>query len=141
MSTLPFCNNLKRGDRVLHAESKRVGTVAVDPGESSRDVAVTWQGNERYRFCDVMVLRLVTGGKPEEVAPVDGEPPAPKTGKPARAATVEQSAISVLKKERDEIDAEMKRLDARFKELREKRDRLSRAITVLEAPPAPPTPA
>lgn len=134
--SLPYCNNLRKNDRVIHADTKRPGTVASQPRESSVMVSVLWQGTTTPQYVDVVKLRLVcANGEIDEHPPFDGEPPQ-RTARssPSVASAPEASALAGLKKERDDIGAEMTRLEERFKALKVKKERVERAIEVMTAP-------
>lgn len=70
-----YCNNLKKGDRVMHAVKKRFATISAQPRETSVLVQVIWDGTKAVQSAPVMDLRLIVDGRPEDVPPVDGEPP------------------------------------------------------------------
>jgi len=130
---IQFRNNLQKDDRVLHAETKRPGTVRYTPEEGSRTVGIVWQGTKAPQYVDVMKLRLVVDGKPEDVPPVDGEPPA--MGAAAVAKTpAPSSALDALKAERETVTSEMKSHEDAFRVLKQRRERLDAAITALTAP-------
>lgn len=131
---LPFSNNLVRDDVVMHAQTKRVGKVSSTPTEGSRLTGVIWQGTKSPQYTDVMLLRLVINGTPEDVAPVDGEPPELLPDQPARGRrdpAPEPGALAVLKRDREAVDTEMKSLEARFKTLKSNRERIDAAISIL----------
>jgi hypothetical protein len=134
--SLPYCNNLRKDDRVIHSDTKRPGTVASQPRESSVMVSVLWQGTNTPQYVDVLKLRLVcANGQVDEHPPIDGEPPVRATRQtPSVAAAPEHGALTTLKKERDDIGAEMTRLENRFKELKVQKERVERAIGVMTAP-------
>lgn len=70
--SLPFCNNLRKGDEVdFHG---RRGVVHSQPRETSTKVHVLFDGINTPRYVPVIDLRLVIDGKPEDVAPIDGVP-------------------------------------------------------------------
>jgi hypothetical protein len=136
--SLPYCNNLRKDDRVIHVDTKRPGTVASQPREKSVMVSVLWQGTTAPQYVDVLKLRLVcANGQIDEHPPIDGEPPP----RPARemhpapsVAAAPAGALDALKNERAGVVAEMKHCEDRFKELKGQRDRLDHAIAVLTAP-------
>lgn len=125
-----FRNNLVKDDPVLHAETKRPGRVKYTPEETSRKVGVVWQGTSAPQYVDVTKLRLVVDGRPEEVAPIDGVPPELAANRP-RAAS-EGTALGALESERDKLLAEMRVLEARFKEIRTSKERIEAAIAILK---------
>jgi hypothetical protein len=137
-----FRNNLRKGDRVVHADTKRPGSVAFTP--KGRQTAVTWQGTKVPSYCDVMTLRLVLDDKGtlDDVPPVDGEPPALEgtaakrghAGSIPKAPAAPASALDALKAERDGIAARMRALEDEFRGLKQRREKLDQAITVLTAP-------
>lgn len=130
---LPYCNNLQKNDRVIHAKTKRPGSVATQPRDSSRMTSILWQGCSTPVYEDVMDLRLVcANGEIDEHPPIDGEPPPRKHELPKRTPdAAEQAAIDVLKKERDRIDARMKEMEIEFKTLRGEREKYDKAIAAL----------
>lgn len=71
---IPFCNNLRKGDEVEHAVSKRRGVVDSNPRETSAQVQIVYDGTHSCRYVPIMDLRLLVDGKPEEVPPCDGLP-------------------------------------------------------------------
>lgn len=88
----PFCNNLRKDDVVLHgpltnwrgnpAKGRRA-VVAMQPRETSTNVAVIFDGTESVRYVPVQDLRLIVDGKPEDVPPYNGELPGDKPRAPA----------------------------------------------------------
>ncbi len=130
---LPFCNNLKKDDRVAHSQSKRQGTVDAQPRESSRNVSVIWDGNTAPIYVDVMDLRLVLDDKGtlDEHPPIDGEPPEKKTRAP-ETVLAPPNALAALKTERDGIAKQMREIEDRFKFLKTQKERLDGAIQFLE---------
>lgn len=128
-----FTNNLTQNDRVLDTVTKRQGKVARTPREGSRTVVILFDGKERAKSCDVMTLRFLVNGKPEDFAPVEGEPPARNTAekKPPRYAL---GLLSQAKAERETNGAEMAGIEKRFKELRAQNDRLDLVIKTLSVP-------
>lgn len=130
----PFTNNLVKDDVVMHAESKRVGKVAYTPKEGSRMTGVVWHGNNVPQYIDVMKLRFVVDGKPETVAPVEGEPPPldpPTAGRQRIPMVNHLDPIGALRKEREHVDTEMRGIETRFKDLKTRREKLDQAIAVL----------
>lgn len=139
--SLPWSVNLKKGDRVLHAPTKRPGSVLRKSRGDSRMIRVQWQGGPVTALVDVMDLRLILGdGTTETVPPVDGTPPeaGPVAIKRPPAPSVslgsKASALENLREERE-------RIRSRLEEIRCERDRLEddlaqigKAIDVL-APP------
>jgi hypothetical protein len=71
--TMPFCNNLRKGDTVDHRG--RRGVVFSQPRERSAKAHVLFEGIDTPRYLPVLELRLVVDGVPEDVPPCDGEPP------------------------------------------------------------------
>jgi hypothetical protein len=138
MST--YRNNLQKGDRVMHAPTKRVGTVAVSPRESSRNTSILWQGSSQAKYVDVLELRLIVNNQPEEVPPCDGAPPGRETAASLAASSsgggYANGSIESLKRDRDLLDQQMNEMNEKFKKLREYRERLDRAIQVLDTPAA-----
>lgn len=136
-----FRNNLQKGDRVVHAETKRPGTVYVTPRESSRNVSVVWQGCTGAIYVDVMKLRLVLDDKGtiDEFAPVDGEPPSesperPIPSAPRVAESHKDHALQVVRDERSKIKIELAVIEADFKKLRAIDERLAETEKILTAP-------
>jgi hypothetical protein len=134
---LPFKNCLEKDDRVIHAETKRPGTVAFTP--KGRQTAVTWQGTVSAVYCDVMSLRLIPPngkGVPEENPPIEGEPPALETATrrtPKPAAPAGSDALELAKAERAQITARMEAMNAEFKTLKARGEKLDQAIAILSA--------
>lgn len=130
-----YRNNLVKGDRVIHAATHRPGTVETQPRESSRMVAVLWQGTVAAQYTDVVKLRLIVNGKPEDVPPCDGTPP-DAVSRPAATCkpdTPDVAAVDVLKKERDSVEVRMRDLESQFKTLKTRREKLDQAIAVLSS--------
>lgn len=71
-----FNNNLRTGDQVFHVGRKQRGIVDRDPSPKSRETRVIFDGMVNAKRADVMDLRLIVNGEPEEHPPIDGEPPA-----------------------------------------------------------------
>jgi hypothetical protein len=130
----PFCNNLKKNDRVLDTVSERQGKVARKlRSDGHRLTPVILDGTKTARYLDVAQLRFMVGGTPEDVAPFDGDlPPIREEAQVARPEF--KDSVAALVAERDANAEEMKGIEKRFKELRAKNDRLERAIAVLNAP-------
>lgn len=138
---MSYRNNLQKGDRVVHAETKRPGDVKW-AAESSVWAGVVWQGTKSPQQVHVSKLRLVVNGVPEDVPPIDGEIPAavsadriaaPATAPRVRVdSTGEPGALAVLKRERAALTAEMDALNAAFRVAKAKAERLDKAIAVLE---------
>lgn len=139
MSTA-FRNNLEKNDRVFDTVSRRQGKVARTPrDERARMVSITFDGTSTPRYVDVMQLRLMPDGRtPEEAPPVDGTPPSEETGTdpgPALArAAPEPDALGALRTELHQNNEEMTEMNARFKLLRERNERIERAISALTQP-------
>ena len=135
MST--YRNNLKKGDPVIAKDTRRPGEIAADVRHNSRTVMVKFQGVPTPQRVDVLQLRLVVDGKPEDCPPIDGQPPE-RLQKPARstAESTGGDAVNVLKASRDQLNQELEEMSARFKALRERRDKISQAIDILEPPKA-----
>jgi hypothetical protein len=121
-----YANNLRKNDPVIDANTKRPGKVAADVRETSRTVLVQFQGESSPRRTDVMDLRLVVDGRPEEIPPINGVPP-PRAG----AARSRNDALESLKADRAAVDAEMRIIEGQFKDRRERRDRLDQAIKIM----------
>ena len=130
---LPFCNNLRKGDRVLDSASGRPGIVDMNPRETSRSVSVVLQGIKTHRRFDVMNLRLIVDGKAEDHPPVDGMPPEPVNGH-KREDPKEEDAVHSLRTDRQKCASEIESMNDRAKVLRSKIDRIDRALLVLTAP-------
>ncbi len=136
MST-PFRNNLEKNDRVFDTESKRQGKVARTPrDEQARMVAVVFDGTTTARYVDVMQLRLMPDGRtPEEFPPVNGSPPTiEETEHKSSDSPEPPDALAALRDELGRNNHEMTGMNARFKLLREKNDRIERAIAALTQP-------
>lgn len=129
---IPYCNNLRAGDVVLNIETKRNGTVAKDPRDDARTVLVKLDGtNSAIRF-HVLKLRLIVDGKPEECPPISGDPGEPDPEQP-KISRSSDDPIPVLKATRDGIAKHMEAIEGEFKGLKERRDRLDKAIAALES--------
>jgi len=126
-----FKNNLQKDDRVIHAETKRLGTVRYTPHAGERMVGIVWQGTKFPRYCDVMTLRLVLNGHAEEVAPVEGTPP--DLGATAARPPEEEAdpALAAIKRQHAAIDARMAAMNLEYRKLAADKDRLERAIAIL----------
>lgn len=77
-----FKNNLRTGDQVLDTVKGRRALVDRTPREKSRGVSLTYDGTASSRYADVMELRLIVNGEPEEHPPVDGVPPEIENAQP-----------------------------------------------------------
>lgn len=126
----PFANNLRAGDRVMEASTKLVGDVVRDPGTKHRKTYVRFTGHVNARGVDVMDLRFIPPGddKPEDVAPIDGEAP------PAARDEIgpSSSLLETAKREKSELEAEIKAMTDRAHEVRVRIERIDAAIKVLE---------
>ena len=71
-----FHNNLRTGDQVFHVARKQRGIVDRDPSPKGRETRVIFDGMVNAKRADVLDLRLIVNGVPEEHPPVDGEAPA-----------------------------------------------------------------
>lgn len=91
--SLPFCNNLRKGDPVQY--QGRRGVVASQPRESSALTQVLFDGIKSPRYLPVLDLRLLIDGVPEDVPPCDGVPPGAKP----RAANTSPIAPGTLRQE------------------------------------------
>jgi hypothetical protein len=129
---LPYHNNLKVNDHVLDVESKRPGIVVKTPRGDATTAFVKLQGDAVGKRVYVGRLRLVFDGKPEDVAPIDGEIPTAKEV----AAAVERSdeePVDALKRQREKNKLKMEAMNREFAGLRMLNDRLDKAIAALEA--------
>lgn len=129
----PFSNNLREGDRVWHTTTERFGIVYTTPRDDrQRNTSVTLEGTNTARYLDVMELRLDPdkNGKFEDVAPVDGEPPAESP--PKRSDAPEDDAVALLKRQKGILEREIAGMNDRARELRAKIERLDRGINALE---------
>lgn len=136
--SIPFNNNLEKNDRVYDTVSKRQGKVARDIRDpSSRRVCILLDGDASAsaKYVDVMQLRLMPDGRtPEQDAPVDGVPPVEEPKRAAvqpRAHSEEPDALSALRSELERNNTEMNGMNARFKFLKEKNEKLVLAISAL----------
>ena len=134
-----FSNNLRAGDKVFDVELKRNGLVSV-ASETKRLVKVILDGNKNAKTCDITTLRLVVDGKPEDVAPFDGDlPPAtrvPVRTPPAGHPAVRLIPLTPLESLEGKLSANNARRDAIQKEylaLGAENDRLTNAIAALKA--------
>ncbi len=132
MST--FCNTLQKGDRVIDAESKRPGEVARGVRQNSRSVEVLFQGTKGPKRVDIVNLRFIdpTTGTPEELPPYDGDLPAKVESTPSAKAARSGDVTGAIESEIESVKAEIRQVEDRFKELRERRDRLVEALGVLK---------
>jgi len=142
----PFKNNLQKGDTVMHADTKRPGKVAFQPGERNPKACIVWQGTQSPQSTDIMKLRLCVNGVPEDVPPCDGVPPEEPVEAPNGHATTvvrvtatqgEDKVLAALREERDRVVADMVALEGVFKVKRASKERLEQAILVFTAPPKP----
>lgn len=141
-----FCNNLRKGDAVFDTKSRLRGIVARTPRSANRRTSVRLSGKQPA-YLDVMDLRFIPPGetKPEDVPPVDGDAP-PLDAPKVRAARValgpsiqlspsiefEDPGLHALKDEWKRNAEEIAQIEARFKVLRAKNERLDKAIAVLQ---------
>lgn len=129
----PFANNCTENDRVLDIESKCQGKVARTPRDpGSRRTAILFDGTVSPRYVDVMRLRLVVKGVPEENPPIEGEPPPLPVSGPS-AMLAESSALEVIEQEYARNAAEMETCQNRYKLLKAANERLDRARTILKS--------
>lgn len=137
---MSYRNNLKKDDRVQHAETKRLGNVAMQPREATRFVAIQWQGNNGHVYEDVDKLRLVMGeGQVDEEPPYDGMLPekqarATRAPKPAAApgAKEENPAVAALKERLAVLNEEMQVMNEAYRVRLAEKKRLEQALDVLE---------
>lgn len=140
-----YRNNLQRGDEVLEVLSRRRGTVANTPRETSPTAAVTFSGLKSPQPVLVKNLRLFVNGKPEDEPPCDGEAPAVilAPDRPARPAVDpagapsgqrESKAVISLKAQRDANLAEIASIEKRFKVLKAENEKLDRAVEIMATP-------
>lgn len=122
-----FSNNLRVGDTVLDTDSRRQGEV-VETSEHKRNIRVKFPGGVNARRLDVMKVRLVVDGNPEDVPPVTGEPP---TAAVARQDAATHGAVASLKAERAQIVAEMASMNLKFTGMRARLEKIDKAIDVL----------
>lgn len=130
----PFCNNLRDGDPVLDISSRRPAKVVGQPRESSVNVKVLFQGTNTPRYVSIRHLRLVVDGKPEDVAPHDGELPpdvAPVPVHPPPHSTAGLDARDVIKEQRDRLKTKMDAMNKEFAGYREQVERLDAALLAL----------
>lgn len=136
MSTLlPFCNNLKKGDPVLDTQSNRPAKVARTlASDQQRSVCVRFQGTITDRYVDVMRLRLIVNGQPEELPPIDGEPPSLKREAPSPWPDPKPDAdpLAMLKAKKTAHADEIAEMEARCRVIRAEDERLDKAIAALE---------
>lgn len=137
MKTPPFHNTLQVGDAVLDTTSGKRGTV--DRMPRGYRTAVVFEGRNTPVYMDVRVLRFIPPnanppGTPEDVAPFDGEFPAEAVTVPVGhdiPPFITDSALDVLKGERDRQKAEMEEIQKRFLVLKAQTEKMDRAIAVL----------
>lgn len=134
---MSYRNNLQKGDRVVHAETKRPGDVKW-AAESSVWAGVVWQGTKSPQQVHVSKLRLVVNGVPEDVPPIDGEIPASVSADridPSPVSTPD--GLAALRAERRVLTDEMQRLNDTYRIAKGKADRIDKAISVLEGRDVP----
>ncbi len=120
---IEFSNNLQREDAVVD-HNKRPGVVVATPRRSKRNIFVRFQGEKTPRRVDVMKLRLVVDGRPEDTPPVTGEPPAPRERTP-------DDPVEILRAGRAKNKQRMDELESEFKALRIINERVDLAIKAL----------
>lgn len=136
----PFCNNLKENDRIFDTVTKRQGKVARTPkNERNRRTCIMLDGEKAQRYVDVMQLRFMVDGKPEDVAPVDGVPsedaaPKPRSNAAVSTAPKFDSALAAMTDEVERNNVELASIEKRFRELKVKNERLGQAIALLKDP-------
>lgn len=82
---LPYCNNLRFGDKVLVPYRDRAGQVNRAPREDAVLVSILFEGCKAEQYVHISELRLMVDGKVlEDVPPCDGVPPAPAARGAAR---------------------------------------------------------
>lgn len=129
MNLRPFRNNLVQNDRIVDTVTKKQGKVARTPkNDKNRMTCVQYDGQSAQRYVDVMQLRLMPDGRtPEEVPPIDGEPPAleepstkaapprPWPSPPASSDPVEniEAELKLIEIRMSEINEEFRTLDGR----------------------------
>lgn len=118
-----FENNLVKGDRVFDTVSKRPGTVSMTPQAAKRNVRVLLQGDKVAKRLDVMKLRLIVDGVPEDVAPISGTPPA--------APSTAGDPIEVLKLEKAANKSRMDEMTEEFTKLRTRNEKIDQVIQLL----------
>jgi hypothetical protein len=139
-----FSNNLRVGDKVFDVELKLNGLVSIER-EKDRLTSVIFDGFVKSKRRDVAGLRLIVNGKPEDVAPFDGELPALEQ-KPVRTGMSYHeprqqmihprelmTPLMILQEREEEIKKEMAGLEDRFKVLRAESSRNLNAIAALTA--------
>lgn len=145
--TTPFKNNLVMPNQVFDIVTRRRGIVATTPREGNRRTAVIFDGTSTPKYVDVMELRFIppnAGGAPEDVPPIDGDPPplpethrARKVSEPKEPRKWSGSSTSTpvqqLAERRVEIKTEIENMTKRATDLRSEDERLEKAIAVLSA--------
>ncbi len=154
-----FTNNLILNDRVLDTVSGKQGKVKKTPrSPSQRRTSIVFDGQQTPRYLDVMQLRLLIGGQPERVAPVEGEPPPLREPKnvvrqpcdncspefdcyrskmaccrkvPLKPVDVPTSALETLKAERTRNTLALAEHEKQFRALKSANEKLDRAIAVF----------
>lgn len=143
--SVPFCNNLKKDDRVVHAPTNRPGVVAMGPRETSRYVQVRMQGNSCPTRIDVIELRLVYENlgkmEVEKVPPIDGEPPADERIRAPRPpmVTAQDAADDpavFLRQRRELLREKIKERESANQRDLEAIERLNAAIQTLDPAPS-----
>jgi hypothetical protein len=139
MTPRPFRNNLVKGDRVWDTILERQATVWRTPrDEGSRKTRVLYDGTSTPRYADVMQLRFIPPGtgEPEEVAPVDGEPPAesgPQESGKCNPGAAGKGAIDAITEEFNRNKERLARLETEMSQLRARQERLNNAMRALQA--------
>lgn len=128
-----FKNNLKKEDRVRDVASNRSGKVATNPRESSRYVAVIYDGNNSPTSVSIKNLRLMIDGRPEDTAPCDGDPDEPRPGDARPEPPKVEARVRGLNDHIAALNADLTRLDQDFSDYHHKRKRLVAAIEALQA--------
>lgn len=141
----PFRNNLEKGDQVLHVPTGRRGIVAGKPRpDTKRRTYVLFDGMKAPLPLDVLDLRFIVDGTPEEVPPIDGEiadaPPLEPAVIFSRRSPANRSSddgeklnpVENMRQLRAKNAEEIEQLTAKFKALKAENERLDQAITILE---------
>lgn len=134
-----FSNNLRVGDKVFDVELKLNGLVSIER-EKDRLTSVIFDGFVKSKRRDVAGLRLIVNGKPEDVAPFDGElPPLEKPVASARQPSkpvlrlVPVTPIETLQAKRDANNLRRDTIQKEFVALGAENVRIENAIAALTA--------
>lgn len=127
MAEKPFKNCLRGGDEVFDTVTKKIGVVAASPWATKRNVSVRFVPALKAERLDVMKLRLVVDGKPEDTPPIEGDP----DSRSEVQIEEEADALSILKIQRAELKAQMETMNGKFKVMSDRLMKMDEAIKIL----------